>query len=83
MRNLKRLLVGLIVLAVIAVVVVFMLENQQLTSLMFFGISLPQLPVAVFIMLAFLGGLVVGPVLGLALSIKRSRRRNYRVEARA
>lgn len=83
MRNLKRLLVGLIVLAVIAVVVVFMLENQQLTSLIFFGISLPQLPVSVFIMLAFLGGLAIGPVLGLVLSIKRSRRRNYRVEARA
>jgi len=75
--------VGLIVLAVIAVVVVFMLENQQLTSLIFFGVSLPQLPVSVFIMLAFLGGLAIGPVLGFVLSIKRSRRRNYRVEARA
>ncbi|EIK95640.1 membrane protein [Pseudomonas sp. M47T1] len=77
MRNLKRLLLGLIVLVVMAVVVVFMLENQQPASLVFFGYSLPQLPVSIFVMLAFLVGLVIGPVLSVVIYMRKSKRVRY------
>ncbi len=77
MRNLKRLLLGLIVLVVIAVVVVFMLENQQPASLVFFGYSLPQLPVSIFVMLAFLVGLMIGPAISIAMYMRKSKRVRY------
>ncbi|MNP72267.1 hypothetical protein D3C76_1687820 [compost metagenome] len=41
----------------------FMLENQQPVALVFLGWSLPQLPVSVFILLALIVGLIVGPML--------------------
>jgi uncharacterized integral membrane protein len=63
MRNVKRLIFFVIVLFVLAVTVVFMLENQQPVALVFFGWSAPELSVAVPVILALLAGMLIGPVL--------------------
>ena len=63
MRNVKRLILFVIVLLVLAVTVVFVLENQQPVALVFFGWSAPQLSVAVPVILALLIGMLIGPVL--------------------
>ncbi len=62
MRNFKRLLVVIIALALAAIVVFFTLENRQLIQLIFFGWQTPELPVALYVMGAFVLGLVIGPL---------------------
>ncbi|AIR89957.1 lipopolysaccharide assembly protein LapA domain-containing protein [Pseudomonas cremoricolorata] len=74
MRNLKRLIVALFVLLLAAVVLFFVLENQQAVSLVLFGWSAPAMPVAVPLLGALLLGLAVGPLLG-AYGLQRSKRR--------
>lgn len=75
MRNLKKLLVVVITLAVLVAAVLFTLENQQTVSVFFLGFSGPQLPVSVLMAGSLLAGLAVGPLLVLALRLtKRSRR---------
>jgi uncharacterized integral membrane protein len=63
MRNIKRLLFFIVVLLIVAATVVFMLENQQHVSLVFFGWAAPQLSVAVPVILALLVGMILGPIL--------------------
>ncbi|MBA1204488.1 LapA family protein [Pseudomonas capeferrum] len=74
MRNLKRLLVALFVLLLAAVVLFFVLENQQPVSLVLFGWSAPAMPVAVPVLVALIVGLAIGPFLG-AYGVLRSKRR--------
>lgn len=64
MRNLKRVLLGALVLLLVLVILAFVLENQQSVSLLFLGWSMPQLPVSLVVVLALLIGMLVGPVLG-------------------
>ena len=45
-------------------VIIFILENQQATSLTFLGWNTPQLPAAVFCVGALLLGLAIGPLIG-------------------
>lgn len=80
MRNLKRALAALFVLLLAAVVLFFVLENQQAVSLVIFGWSTPAIPVAVLVIAALLLGLVVGPLLG-AYGLMRGKR-NIRANAR-
>lgn len=63
MRNFKR--VALVVLAVLvaSAIVLFVLENNQPVALLFLGWSAPQLPVSVFLLLALLSGMIIGPLL--------------------
>ncbi|ATB64110.1 lipopolysaccharide assembly protein LapA domain-containing protein [Pseudomonas mosselii] len=74
MRNLKRALAALFVLLLAAVVLFFVLENQQAVSLVIFGWSAPAIPVAVLVIAALLLGLVVGPLLG-AYGLMRGKRK--------
>lgn len=74
MRNLKRALVALFVLLLAAVVMFFVLENQQAVALVLFGWSAPAMPVAVPILAALVVGLAVGPLLG-AYGVQRSKRK--------
>nr|WP_314485182.1 lipopolysaccharide assembly protein LapA domain-containing protein [uncultured Pseudomonas sp.] len=74
MRNLKRALAALFVLLLAAVVLFFVLENQQTVSLTLFGWVAPQVPVAVVVLAALVIGLAVGPLLG-AYGVQRSKRR--------
>jgi len=71
MRNVKRLFLFVIVLLVLAVTVVFVLENQQPVALVFFGWSAPELSVAVPVILALLVGMVIGPVLSLGARLRK------------
>jgi putative membrane protein len=82
-RNLKKLLLVLIVLAIVAVTLLFVLENPQAVALTFLGWSTPQLPVAVLVILALLLGLIVGPLLGtyVAQRSKRKYRRQLKRQA--
>jgi uncharacterized integral membrane protein len=59
------------------VVLVFVLENQQSVALLFLGLSGPQLPVSLIVVLALLIGMLIGPVLGwfLGRTSKASRKR--------
>lgn len=72
MRNLKRLVVALFVVLLAAVVLFFVLENQQGVSLVMFGWVAPQMPVAVVLLAALVVGLTVGPLLG-AYSVQRRK----------
>ncbi|MBH3412021.1 lipopolysaccharide assembly protein LapA domain-containing protein [Pseudomonas putida] len=74
MRNLKRALAVLFVLLVAAVVLFFVLENQQAGALVLFGWTAPAMPVAVPVLAALVVGLAVGPLLG-AYGVQRSKRK--------
>jgi len=65
MRHLKRILLGLILLLVAAATLVFVLENRQVATLVLFGWTTPQLPMAVFVSAALLVGLLASPLLGM------------------
>ncbi|WP_350613017.1 lipopolysaccharide assembly protein LapA domain-containing protein [Pseudomonas sp. HY7a-MNA-CIBAN-0227] len=73
MRGVKRVAMVLTVLIVALVILAFVLENQQDVALAFLGWSTPQMPVSVFVTLALIVGMLLGPVLGLL--VKRSGRR--------
>lgn len=64
MRNFKRVLLAVIVLLLILAILAFVLENQQLVTLLFLGWAGPQLPVSLVVVLALLMGMVIGPVIG-------------------
>ncbi|MHA7115268.1 lipopolysaccharide assembly protein LapA domain-containing protein [Pseudomonas promysalinigenes] len=74
MRNLKRALAALFVLLLAAVVLFFVLENQQPVALLLFGWAAPEMPVAVPVLAALVVGLAVGPLLG-AYGVQRSKRK--------
>lgn len=66
-------LVGLVVaILLVAFVVVFTLENNQRVSLVIFLWSTPQASVGVYVVLAFLMGCCIGPLLGW-LAVLRAR----------
>ncbi|MFJ7315172.1 lipopolysaccharide assembly protein LapA domain-containing protein [Pseudomonas sp. NPDC098747] len=64
MRNLKRILLAVLILVLVMAVLAFVLDNQQSVSLLFLGWAGPQLPVSVVLVLALLIGMLIGPVLG-------------------
>ncbi len=61
------------ILFFVLVVVFFVLENQQGTTLSFFGWHTVELPVSVFTTLALIVGMIVGPALSLLVGLKRKR----------
>ncbi|WP_332767449.1 lipopolysaccharide assembly protein LapA domain-containing protein [Pseudomonas koreensis] len=77
MRNLKRIFLGVFILLLVLVILAFVLENQQSVALLFLGLSGPQLPVSLIVVLALLAGMLIGPVLGwfLGRTVKASRKR--------
>ncbi|MGL5997212.1 MAG: lipopolysaccharide assembly protein LapA domain-containing protein [Pseudomonas proteolytica] len=71
MRGVKRVALVLIVLIAALAILAFVLENQQDVALAFLGWSTPQLPVSVFVTLALIVGMLVGPFLSLLVRHKR------------
>lgn len=71
MRGVKRVALVLIVLIVALAILAFVLENQQDVALAFLGWSTPELPVSVFVALALIVGMLVGPVLSLLIRSKK------------
>lgn len=72
MLRFKRVLLAVFVLLLALVVVAFVLENQQAASLSFLGWTTAEYPVSVFVTLALIAGLAVGPALSLLLGRNRS-----------
>ena len=78
MSSFKRVLGILVILLVLHCILAFVLENQQVVSLRFFGWVVPQFPVSVFIVAALLLGMTVGPLVGwIASRTIRARRRKH------
>ncbi|MBN0980554.1 DUF1049 domain-containing protein [Pseudomonas hygromyciniae] len=71
MRGVKRVALVLIVLIAALAILAFVLENQQDVALAFLGWSTPQLPVSVFVTLALIVGMLVGPFLSLLVRRKK------------
>lgn len=63
MRAFRRIGVIAFIISVSLAALVFVLENQQPLSLLFLGFSTPVLPVSLYIAIAFLVGMVIGPLL--------------------
>ncbi len=63
MRGIKRVFAILAVLVTGLIVLAFILENQQKATLSLLGWSTSQVPVSVFLVLALIVGMLVGPVL--------------------
>lgn len=78
MRIIKRILLGIVALAVVAVTTVFMLENRQPVALNFMGWSAPEMSVAVPVVLALLLGMLIGPVMALMVSARKKRSSSIR-----
>lgn len=71
MRGIKRVAVVLTVLVVALVVLAFVLENQQGVALSFLGLATGQMPVSVFVVVALIVGMLIGPVLGMLVRPRR------------
>lgn len=80
MRAVKRVSLVLIVLFAALAVLAFVLENQQDVALAFLGWSTPQMPVSIFVTLALIVGMLVGPLLG--VFIKRGSQRRQAPQER-
>lgn len=72
MRGAKRVVAVLIAVLAALVVLAFVLENQQGVALSFLGWSTAQMPVAVFVVVALIVGMIIGPLLS-ALFVRRRR----------
>lgn len=70
-RRLKHLVQLLVLLLVILAIVVFMLENQQSVIITFFGWPSVEISVSTCVVIALLVGMVVGPILGMAIRARR------------
>ncbi|RMQ47040.1 hypothetical protein ALQ04_00179 [Pseudomonas cichorii] len=76
MHIFKRIILIVVVLLVVLATTVFMLENQQPVTLVFFGWSAPQLSQAVPVVLALLLGLLIGPLFAWLVSLRKKRTRS-------
>jgi uncharacterized integral membrane protein len=63
-NSLKRMLRLLFASLLILAVVIFMLENEQSVIINVFGWSSSALPLSIFIVVALLIGMIIGPMLG-------------------
>lgn len=72
MRGVKRVVAVLIAVLAALVVLAFVLENQQGVALSFLGWSTAQMPVAVFVVVALIVGMIMGPLLSV-LFVRRRR----------
>ncbi|KTC39548.1 hypothetical protein AO260_06490 [Pseudomonas sp. ABAC21] len=73
MRGVKRVVAVFAVLIVALIVLAFVLENQQGVSLSFLGQATRELPVSVFVVVALIVGMVIGPFLGIVIGGRRHK----------
>ncbi|TVT90113.1 LapA family protein [Pseudomonas sp. RGB] len=76
MRGIKRVFLLLTVLAAVLIVLGFVLENQQGVSLSFLGLATAQMPVSVFVVVALIVGLLIGPLLSVLFRGRRVKSRH-------
>ena len=73
MRGVKRVVAVLIAVLAALVVLAFVLENQQGVALSFLGWSTAQMPVAVFVVVALIVGMLIGPLLRVFVGRRRGK----------
>ncbi|CRM43765.1 lipopolysaccharide assembly protein LapA domain-containing protein [Pseudomonas sp. 58 R 12] len=73
MHWVKRVVTVLITLVIALMVLVFVLENQQEVSLSFLGVGTGQMPLSVFVVVALVVGMLVGPLLTFLVRHRRGR----------
>lgn len=83
MRNVKRAVLVVLSLIVMFGVVIFILENQQPTALMFLGWRSPELPESLFFIGALLVGMAVGPLIGFIAYRRKAGRLKRRLLAQS
>ncbi|MDT8904327.1 Protein of unknown function [Pseudomonas sp. NFACC09-4] len=71
MRNFKRLALVVLALLVASAIVLFVLENHQPVALLFLGWSGPQLSISIFVLLALLVGMMIGPLFAWFMGARR------------
>ncbi|MBA6044707.1 DUF1049 domain-containing protein [Pseudomonas sp. PA-7-1E] len=71
MRGVKRVVAVLIAVLAALVVLAFVLENQQGVALSFLGWSTAQMPVAVFVVVALILGMLIGPLIAIFIRGRR------------
>lgn len=64
MSSFKRAVLVAFALVVVFATMIFILENQQPTSLVFLGWSSPELPASLIFIGALLLGMAIGPAMG-------------------
>ena len=79
MSGVKRAVLVIFALVVIFGTVIFILENQQPTSLVFLGWSSPELPASLFFVAALLLGMLIGPAMGFIAYKRKVARLKRRV----
>lgn len=79
MSKVKQLIAVALLILIVAVVIIFALENDRPLALVFLSWSTPQASVAVYVVLAFLVGCCVGPVISWLAGIRRRRIPNTRL----
>lgn len=72
MQHIKKIIFVLVALALAAVTILFILENQTNIAIKFMTWKSPELPMATFLIMALLLGLILGALLGW-LGITRMR----------
>ncbi len=65
MHGIKRAALLILLLTAALVILVFVLENQQSLAFSFLGWVTPQVPASVFVVVALIVGLSVGPLMAL------------------
>ncbi|CEA01834.1 membrane protein [Pseudomonas saudimassiliensis] len=70
MQWLKRAVLIIVLLLVALATIDFMLENQQHVALQFLEISSPELPVSLFVVIAFVLGSMLGIFIGWLLTTR-------------
>ncbi len=62
MRRVQRAILILIILFVVLGVLMFVLENQECTTLSFMGWTTACIPLSIFVTLSLIFGMIVGPI---------------------
>ncbi|NUT79808.1 lipopolysaccharide assembly protein LapA domain-containing protein [Pseudomonas brassicacearum] len=71
MWNFKRLAFVVLAVLIASAIVLFVLENNQPVALQFLGWSVLQFPVSIFVLLALLAGMMIGPLLAWFVGARR------------
>lgn len=69
-----RAFTAIAALLLVVTTIVFILENQQKISLVFFGWTSPELFLAIPIIAALLVGMLIGPLLGWIIGLRKKRK---------
>lgn len=74
----KRVGLSVLVLCVAITSIVFVLENQQPSTLLFLGWSTPSLPISLYVVVSLLLGMVVGPLMAFVVRSVAGQKKRFR-----